>query len=29
MVYGSVADKDVDAAVSLFPENAVYIFTKA
>lgn len=29
MVYGSVADKDVDAAVSLFPENAVYIFTNA
>ena len=29
MVYGSVADKDVDAAVRLFPENAVYIFTKA
>lgn len=29
VVYGSVADKDVDAAVSLFPENAVYIFTKA
>ena len=29
MVYGSVADKDVDAAVSLFPEDAVYVFTKA
>ena len=29
IVYGSVADKDVDAAVSLFPENAVYIFTRA
>ena len=29
IVYGSVADKDVDAAVSLFPENAVYVFTKA
>lgn len=29
IVYGSVADKDVDAAVSLFPEKAVYVFTKA
>ena len=29
IVYGSVADKDVDAAVRLFPENATYIFTKA
>ena len=29
MVYGSVADKDVDAAIRLLPENAVYIFTNA
>ena len=29
IVYGSVADKDVDAAVRLLPENATYIFTKA
>ena len=29
VLYGSVADKDVDAAVRLFPENATYIFTKA
>lgn len=29
IVYGSVADKDVDAAVRLFPENAIYIFTNA
>ncbi len=29
IVYGSVADKDVDAAVSLFPEKAVFVFTKA
>ena len=28
-VYGSVADKDVDAAVRLFPENAIYVFTNA
>ena len=29
MIYGSVADKDVDAAVRLLPENAVYVFTNA
>ena len=29
IIYGSVADKDVDAAVKLLPENATYIFTKA
>lgn len=29
MVYGSVADKDVDAVLHLFPENAVCIFTQA
>ena len=29
IVYGSVADKDVDAAVRLFPENAIYVFTNA
>lgn len=29
IVYGSVADKDVDAAIRLLPENAVYIFTNA
>jgi dihydrofolate synthase/folylpolyglutamate synthase len=29
IVYGSVADKDVDAAVRLLPENATYIFTRA
>ena len=29
IVYGSVADKDVDAAVSLFPENAILVFTNA
>ena len=29
MVYGSVADKDVDAVLHLMPENAVYIFTQA
>ena len=29
IVYGSVADKDVDAAVRLLPDNAICIFTKA
>ena len=29
LVYGSVADKDVDAVLHLMPENAVYIFTQA
>lgn len=29
IVYGSVADKDVDAAVRLLPENAVLVFTNA
>ena len=29
MVYGSVADKDVDAVLHLMPENATYIFTQA
>ena len=29
MVYGSVADKDVDAVLHLMPENAVYVFTQA
>lgn len=29
MVYGSVADKDVDSVLHLMPENAVYIFTQA
>jgi dihydrofolate synthase/folylpolyglutamate synthase len=29
MVYGSVADKDVDAVLHLLPENAVYVFTQA
>lgn len=29
MVYGSVADKDVDAVLHLMPENASYIFTQA
>ena len=29
IVYGSVADKDVDAAVRLFPEDAVCVFTRA
>lgn len=29
IVYGSVADKDVDAAIRHLPENAVYIFTQA
>lgn len=29
MLYGSVADKDVDAVVRLMPQNAVYVFTQA
>lgn len=29
MVYGSVADKDVDAVLSLMPEGATYVFTQA
>lgn len=29
IVYGSVADKDVDAVLYLMPENAVYVFTQA
>ena len=29
IVYGSVADKDVDASIHLMPENAHYIFTCA
>lgn len=29
IVYGSVADKDVDAALHLLPENASYVFTRA
>lgn len=29
IVYGSVADKDVDAVMHLFPEDATYIFTRA
>lgn len=29
IVYGSVADKDVDAALHLLPEGAEYIFTQA
>lgn len=29
IVYGSVADKDVDAALRLLPENASYVFTRA
>lgn len=29
MVYGSVADKDVDSVLHLFPEHAVCIFTQA
>lgn len=29
IVYGSVADKDVDAVLHLMPEDAVYIFTQA
>lgn len=29
MVYGSVADKDVDAVLHLMPEETVYVFTQA
>ena len=29
IVYGSVADKDVDSVIHLMPENATYIFTQA
>ena len=29
IVYGSVADKDVDAVMHLMPERAVYVFTRA
>lgn len=29
IVYGSVADKDVDSVIHLFPRNAVYVFTQA
>ena len=29
IVYGSVADKDVDAVLYLMPQNATYIFTQA
>lgn len=29
IVYGSVADKDVDAVIHLMPEDAVYVFTQA
>lgn len=29
VVYGSVADKDVDSVIHLFPDDAVYIFTQA
>lgn len=29
IVYGSVADKDVDAVIRLFPSDAVYVFTQA
>ena len=29
IVYGSVADKDVDAAITLMPEDATYLFTRA
>jgi dihydrofolate synthase/folylpolyglutamate synthase len=29
IVYGSVADKDVDAVIHLMPERATYIFTQA
>ena len=29
LVYGSVADKDVDAVMHLMPEGAVYVFTQA
>ena len=29
IVYGSVADKDVDAVIGLMPHDAVYVFTQA
>ena len=29
VVYGSVADKDIDAVIHLMPEDATYIFTQA
>lgn len=29
MVYGSVADKDVDSVIHLMPSDAVYVFTQA
>jgi len=29
ILYGSVADKDVEAVLHLMPENAVYVFTQA
>ena len=29
MVYGSVADKDVDAVLHLMPADAAYVFTQA
>ena len=29
IIYGSVADKDVDAVMHLMPEDAVYVFTRA
>ena len=29
MVYGSVADKDVDSVIHLMPEDATYVFTQA
>ena len=29
IVYGSVADKDVDAVIHLMPQDAVYVFTQA
>ncbi len=29
VVYGSVADKDVDSVIHLMPEDAIYVFTQA
>ena len=29
IVYGSVADKDVDSVIHLFPSDAIYVFTQA
>lgn len=29
IVYGSVADKDVDSVIHLMPEDAIYVFTQA